>query len=204
MIRSVSQFPARVRSLVACAVRAGSPGVLSQSQAHRAAFATQPPQQPRSRAPPSSQHQQQHMQQQPRTAGQIVPPSGAAAPPPLPPVIEVTPESAEAIFSSSRSVFKHNARVHSSPAFHVNQVAHFPHICSVPLPLYSIFTRRGASLARRSLRYHPQHCFCSQLCQHHSQSGFQLTTNPFPFALSPCSCWRSMFLRSKVPLDLPR
>jgi hypothetical protein len=102
MLRSFARFPARACSIATSASRLRCSAVTpSPSQPHRAAFASQPPQQPRSRPPPSPQQQQ--AQQQPRGPGQIVPPPGAAAPPPLPPVVEVTPESAEAIFSSSRS-----------------------------------------------------------------------------------------------------
>ena len=91
MLRSLSRVCAL--SLASAAARPR----LNHAASLRAPFASQPPQQPRSRAPPPPQQQQQ------RGPGQIVPPPGAAAPPPLPSIIEVTPESAEAIFTSSRS-----------------------------------------------------------------------------------------------------
>ena len=98
MLRSLARVPSRACSLVKAA---GCPLALaSRPQPLRAAFASQPPQQSGSRG--SSVPQNQRQQQQ-RAPGQIVSPPGAAAPPPLPAVIEVTPESAEAVFSSSRS-----------------------------------------------------------------------------------------------------
>jgi hypothetical protein len=103
MLRSLARVPSRACSLVKAA---GCPLALaSRLQPLRAAFASQPPQQSGSRGStvPQNQRQQQQQQQQQRAPGQIVSPPGAAAPPPLPAVIEVTPESAEAVFSSSRS-----------------------------------------------------------------------------------------------------
>jgi hypothetical protein len=135
MIRSFAHLPARARSfLTAFTVRASSPGALSQTQSLRAAFASQSSQQPRSRAPPSPQ------QQQPRGAGQIVPPPGAAAPPPLPPVVEVTPESAEAIFSSSRFCSSTKRKPSRSPVFLFDPSA-FAHACSQYHPHHFRFLR---------------------------------------------------------------